>query len=193
MTDRLSCCTPVVALMVSLAPAFAGAAPLSNPVLGRIPVPVTLEYFPALGCPACEQFERDVLPSLLAEAEAGQLLVIVRDLPAPDPSLTHRALALLCLALGPRYLERRAELKRPSIVAESSPTGCRHDLAAQGVLDFNAAIFRARGFQGTPAFVLSSHRDGAARAHRSWAGQTSWSDWQAELAELQVIPSEVAP
>ena len=149
MTDRLSCCTPVVALMVSLAPAFAGAAPLSNPVLGRIPAPVTLEYFTALGCPACEQFERDVLPSLLAEAEAGQLLVIVRDLPAPDPS--------------------------------------------QGVLDFNAAIFRARGFQGTPAFVLSSHRDGAARAHRSWAGQTSWSDWQAELAELQVIPSEVAP
>ena len=67
--------------MVSLAPAFAGAAPLSNPVLGRIPAPVTLEYFTALGCPACEQFERDVLPSLLAEAEAGQLLVIVRDLP----------------------------------------------------------------------------------------------------------------
>jgi hypothetical protein len=193
MTHRPASCTPVLVLTVSLVSSVAGAAPLSNPVLGPTPAPVTLEYFTSLGCPACEQFERDVLPGLLAEADAGQLRVVVGELPAPEPSLAHRALSLLCLATGPGYLERRAELKRPGVRAQASPTGCLHDPAAQGVLDFNAAIFRARGFQGTPAFVLISHRDGAPASQRSWAGRTSWSDWQSELVRLQPTPSEVSP
>lgn len=194
MTQPSASFSRLLALAATLASAVAGAAPLSNPVLGPTPAPLTLEYFTALGCHACEQFEREVLPGLLAEADAGHLRVIVRELPAPDPSLTHRALALLCLSPGPGYLERRAEIQRPTAIpSPTASTGCRHDNAAQGVLDFNAAVFHAQGFHGTPAFVLTSRRAGTPPAHRSWAGRTSWTQWQAALAHLQSTSSESAP
>ena len=172
-----------------MGPPVAAAAPFGNTVLGPTPAPITLEYFTALDCPACEQFEREVLPQLLGEALGNAVRVVIRQLPAAEPARAAQARALLCLPGGADYLPRRAEFKH----SDPTASGCRSDRAAQGVLDFNAAVFRAAGFRGTPAFVLTRHAGAAAVGRRTWAGRTTWRDWQAELSQLPAGPPQASP
>lgn len=164
----------------------ARAAPFGNPVLGPTPAPITLEYFTAIDCPACEQFEREVLPRLLFGDRATPVRVVLRQLPAPEPSLSMLARALLCLPVGSDYLARRAELKHPAPAGPVRESGCRSERVATDVLEFNAAVFRLQGFPGTPAFLLTRHDGAAALGRRSWVGRTTWQDWQSELARLSV-------
>jgi hypothetical protein len=183
----------VLALLAvgALGPAPAGAAPFGNPVLGPTPAAVTLEYFTALDCPACEQFERDVLPRVLATATAP-LRVVVRQLPAPEPAQATLARALLCLPVGADYLARRRQIKGLPSPGSVPDTNCRSERLADQVLQFNAAAFRTQGFPGTPAFVLTRYDGPAAGARRSWVGRTSWQDWESELARVSVVPANGA-
>jgi hypothetical protein len=167
------------------------AAPFGNPILGPTPAAVTLEYFTALDCPACEQFEREVLPRVLATATAP-LRVVVRQLPAPEPSQATLARALLCLPVGADYLARRRQIKGAALPGPIPEGSCRSERLADQVLQFNAAAFRTEGFPGTPAFVLTRYDGAAAGARRSWVGRTSWQDWEAELARVWAVPADGA-
>jgi hypothetical protein len=172
--------------MGALGPAPAVAGPFGNPVLGPTPAAVTLEYFTALDCPACEQFEREVLPRVLATAP---LRVVVRQLPAPEPAQAPLARALLCLPVGGDYLTRRRQIKGSPSPGSVPDTDCRSERLADQVLQFNAAAFRTQGFPGTPAFVLTRYHGPAAGARRSWVGRTSWQEWESELARVSVVPA----
>jgi len=165
----------------------AAAAPPSNAVLGSTPAPFTLEYFASLGCPACERFEAEVLPQLLPEVYAGRLRIVIRDLPPPEPALESRALAVLCLAPGPDYLNRRGTLKRTHPAAASSATGCSSDRLARSVLEFNRAIFERQQFAGTPAFMLMHHAGDVEIQRRSWAGRLPLREWR---TLLETAPAE---
>lgn len=182
----------VLALVVaSTIPAgTAWAAPFGNPVLGPTPAPMTLEYFTAIDCPACEQFEREVLPRVLLAQRSTPVRVVVRQLPAPEVSQAMLARALLCLPVDSDYLARRAELKHPAPAGAVRESGCRSERVATDVLEFNAAVFRLQGFPGTPAFLLTRHDGAAALGRRSWAGRTTWQDWQSELARLSAPSSD---
>ena len=188
---------PCVCLAAVLAFALAStiparAAPFGNPVLGPTPAPITLEYFTAIDCPACEQFEREVLPRLLLAERATPVRVVLRQLPAPEPSQSMLARALLCLPVDSNYLARRAELKQPAPARVVRESGCRSERLADGVLEFNAAVFRLQGFPGTPAFLLTRHDGAASLGRHSWVGRTTWQHWQAELERLSVPPSDGA-
>lgn len=191
---KLPCARLPVVVGVVLASAIpvwtARSAPFGNPVLGPTPAPITLEYFTSINCSACEQFEREVLPRLLFGDRATPVRVVLRQLPAPEASQAMLARALLCLPVGSDYLARRAELKQPAPAGPVRESGCRSERVATDVLEFNAAVFRLQGFPGTPAFLLTRHDGAAALGRRSWAGRTTWQDWQSELARLSAPSSD---
>jgi hypothetical protein len=188
MRPRGVLCHRVRLLAALLPPLVATAAPPSNPVLGSTPAPFTLEYFASLGCPACERFEAEVLPQLLPDVAAGRLRIVIRDLPAPELALESRALALLCLAPGSDYLDRRGALKRPHPAAASSVTGCSSDRLARSVLEFNRAIFERQKFAGTPAFVLTHHAGDVELVRRSWAGRLPLREWRTLIETVPLEP-----
>lgn len=165
---------------------LSGAAtpPGTNPVLGPTPAPVTLEYFTMVGCSSCRKFERDVLPTLLPEVEAGRLRVILRDLSPERARHVPRTVALHCLPIGPDYLERRRALVKAPAEAVGETPACRNPAVAQEVLQANTAAFVAHGFVGTPAFILTHYDGKEVLARDTWSGKTSVDDWLDRLDEL---------
>jgi hypothetical protein len=137
-----------------------------------------LEYFSAVGCDACERFEVHGLPALLAEAEAGRLRIVFRDVPPAEPAWVDWARTVFCQQEQASYLAARRVTKTmgpkaaPMAAPESAPERadrygrCLATPGVPSILAFNAAALAATGLPGLPGFVW---RDGRGRQD-AWSG-----------------------
>jgi hypothetical protein len=162
----------------------------TNPVLGPTPAPVTVEYFGAVGCPGCDTFEREVLPVLVASAQAGRLRLIFRDLAPADPSVLPLARDVYCLQERPDLVERRRALKAQvadapvepdTALARARDAACRGSGAADRAFLANRRDLEAAGFRGTPAVIVTLRAADRPAARLGFDGRASR---RAELVRL---------
>ena len=88
----------ILTLVLAVAPAAAGNAPLAEAVaemvMGRDDAPVTMVEYSSLACPHCAAFHREVLPRIKKDyIDTGKVRLVYRDFPLGGLALAAAMLA----------------------------------------------------------------------------------------------------